>query len=362
MAFDPQGSKSECSEYFIPAKTARYLCFDPRLYALHYKPTSTLYQVPPKGAVHRHPRSKSEVAKTEMTHVFLAGMAVVDFVFSVDRLPDRAEKYRASDAHIVGGGCAANAAVAIARLGGKATLAACLGDDALGDLILSDLQREGVETKSIQRTQNGRSSFSSVFVDRSGERQIMNFRGDGLAPHDVSSAQDFKADAVLVDTRWSEGALAALTRAKALSIPGVLDAEAPIKMSLLNAASHIAFSRQGLLSLSDAKTLPQALTEVTSELESWACVTDGRAGVFDTDNGQIAHIPAFEVPITDTLGAGDIWHGAFTLALGEGMDAPKAIEFANAAAALKCMQFGGRKGCPDRQMTETFMKENTPCN
>ena len=75
-----------------------------------------------------------------MTQVFLAGMAVVDFVFSVDQLPDKAEKYRASDAHIVGGGCAANAAVAIARLGGEATLAACLGDDALGDLIISDLQ------------------------------------------------------------------------------------------------------------------------------------------------------------------------------------------------------------------------------
>ncbi|MDG2403771.1 MAG: PfkB family carbohydrate kinase [Paracoccaceae bacterium] len=297
-----------------------------------------------------------------MTQVFLAGMAVVDFVFSVDQLPDKAEKHCASDAQIMGGGCAANAAVAVARLGGKATLAACLGDDSLGDLILSDLKREGVETAFIQRAENGRSSFSSVFVDRNGERQIMNFRGAGLTPHDVLSALEFHADAVLVDTRWTEWALAALTQAKALSIPGVLDAEVPIEMSLLNAASHIAFSRQGLLSLTDAKTLPQALTEVTSELKSWACVTDGHAGVFYTDNGQIAHIPAFQVPVTDTLGAGDIWHGAFTLALGERMDAPKAIEFANAAAALKCMQFGGRKGCPDRQMTETFMKENTPCN
>ena len=139
-----------------------------------------------------------------MTQVFLAGMAVVDFIFSVDQLPNTAEKHRASDAHVVGGGCAANAAVAVARLGGKATLAACLGDDPLGDLILSDLQREGVDTASIQRISNGRSSFSSIFVDRGGERQIMNFRGAGLTPYDMSSAQKFKADAVLADTRWSE--------------------------------------------------------------------------------------------------------------------------------------------------------------
>lgn len=307
-------------------------------------------------------RTDSKVAKKPMTQVFLAGMAVVDFIFSVDQLPNTAEKHRASDAHVVGGGCAANAAVAVARLGGKATLAACLGDDPLGDLILSDLQREGVDTASIQRISNGRSSFSSIFVDRGGERQIMNFRGAGLTPYDMSSAQKFNADAVLADTRWSEGALAALTQAKALSIPGVLDAESPIEMSLLDAASHIAFSRQGLLSLTDAKTMPQALAEVALKLKKWACVTDGNAGVFYTENGQIAHIPAFQVPVKDTLGAGDIWHGAFTLALGEGMDAPKAIEFANAAAALKCMQFGGRKGCPDRQMTETFIKENTQCN
>lgn len=297
-----------------------------------------------------------------MTEIFLAGMAVVDFVFSVERLPETAEKYRAQEAEVVGGGCAANAAVAVARLGGTATLATCLGDDPLGDLILSDLNQEGVETACAQRAAGGRSSFSSVFVDRSGERQIMNFRGAGLEHDKVSTVQDFHADAVLVDTRWSQGALAALTRAKALKVPGVLDAEAPIDTALLAAASHIAFSKQGLMSLTGDTPLPQALKEIASQHDAWACVTDGENGVFYTTEDNIEHIAAFQVPIKDTLAAGDIWHGAFTLALGEGMTAPDAIRFANAAAALKCMQFGGRKGCPDRQMTEEFMKEKSPCN
>ena len=297
-----------------------------------------------------------------MTGIFLAGMAVVDFVFSVERLPDTAEKHRAQEAEVVGGGCAANAAVAVARLGGTATLATCLGDDPLGDLILSDLTQEGVDTSCAQRAAGGRSSFSSVFVDRSGERQIMNFRGAGLEHDKISKVQDFHADAVLVDTRWRQGALAALTRAKALKIPGVLDAEAPIDQALLAAASHIAFSKQGLMSLTGDTPLPQALTEITSQHDAWACVTDGENGVFYTAEDKIEHIAAFQVPIKDTLAAGDIWHGAFTLALGEGRTAPDAIRFANAAAALKCKQFGGRKGCPDRQMTEIFMKENSACN
>lgn len=69
-----------------------------------------------------------------MANVFITGMAVVDFVFSVDEMPKQAEKYRADNAVVVGGGCAANAAVAIARLGGQATLATRLGLDQLGGL------------------------------------------------------------------------------------------------------------------------------------------------------------------------------------------------------------------------------------
>ena len=62
-----------------------------------------------------------------MTNVLCCGVAVVDFVFAVQEMPREPIKYRATDARIIGGGCAANAAVAINRLGGKAWLAARLG-------------------------------------------------------------------------------------------------------------------------------------------------------------------------------------------------------------------------------------------
>jgi sulfofructose kinase len=115
-----------------------------------------------------------------MARVFLTGLAVVDFVFMVEAMPIRAEKYRAETAAIVGGGCAANAAVTIARLGGRATLASRLGDDLVGDLIIADLEKEGVRTDFIHRAKGGRSAFSSVYVDPAAERQVMNFRGEQL--------------------------------------------------------------------------------------------------------------------------------------------------------------------------------------
>ncbi len=294
-----------------------------------------------------------------MTKVFLAGIAVVDFVFSVEELPAAAEKYVASDAQIVGGGCAANAAVAVSRLGGEAVLASRLGDDPLADLIAADLKREGVNTDFLHRADGGRSSFSSVYVDRSGERQIMNFRGEGLTTDTAWLDQVPASDVVLVDTRWREGALHALKIANDLNIPSVLDAEAPIDPEVLAGATHVAFSRTGLQSLSDKTDPAKALEEIAKTLNGWACVTDGEDGVYYTTADGIAHAPAFQVPVKDTLGAGDIWHGAFALSLGEGADEAKAVRFANAAAALKCMNFGGRSGCPDRQTTENFLKERT---
>jgi len=297
-----------------------------------------------------------------MANVLIVGIATIDFVLSVDDIPQAPEKYRARGAQIVGGGCAGNAAVAIAKLGGSAKLAARLGDDQFADIIIAELHREGVNTDLVDRAVGGRSSFSSVCVDKRGERQIVNFRGEGLTSRVDMFDHPIDADAVLVDTRWPDGGLAALTRAQKQRIPGVLDAEAPVDPRLMQCASHVAFSRPGLLSLTNETDLAKALAEVAAPLAGWACVTDGANGVYYTDGTEIKHRPSFPVAAVDTLGAGDVWHGAFALRLGEGADEAAAIVFANAAAALKCMNPGGRAGIPGRLATEDFMKENRQWN
>ena len=295
-----------------------------------------------------------------MTAVFVVGVAVVDFIFTVDGFPTTADKYRAEDAQVVGGGCAANAAVAIARLGGRAGLAARVGDDLIGDLIFSGLDAEDVETDLIHRAPGARSSFSSVYVDRNGQRQIVNFPGDGLADEAAWMVRPPDVDAVLTDTRWTSGAVKALDRARAQGIPGIVDGEAPIDPAILARASHVAFSVQGLQSLTTATEPREALEEIRSDLPGWGCVTDGENGVFFTGSNGIEHIPAFDVEVVDTLAAGDIWHGAFALRVAEGEDERTAITFANAAAALKCTRNGGRSGCPVRAEVNDFLIEDHP--
>ena len=287
------------------------------------------------------------------TEVLIAGMAVADFVFRVPAIPTEAEKYRADSMEIVVGGPAANAAIAIARLRGRATLSTRLGEDEVTGAIRNVLESEGVACR-IQCA--GRSPLSAVTVDTAGERQIVNFRGEALA-EEPEPLDGLTPAAVLVDTGWTRAALAALALARARGIPGVVDAEAPATEAVLHAASHVAFPRGSLTSFAGIGDKEEALLTASRRLDGWVCVTDGAAGVSYVDEGRVETIPAFPIRAVDTLGAGDIWHGAFTLRLAEGAGEFDAVRFANAAAALKCTGFGGGRASPGRAAVEQLLTE-----
>ncbi|MBO9479483.1 sugar kinase [Shimia sp. R11_0] len=294
-----------------------------------------------------------------MSRILCVGAAVVDFVFHLPALPHRAEKYGTEEADIVGGGCAANAAVAIARMGGAAVLGARLGEDSIGDMIVADLAREGVDVSHVTRTAGAQSSYSSVLIDAQGERQIVNFRGAGLVLKTDWFDGLTDLGAVLTDTRRVDAALAALQLARARGIPGILDGEAPIDPALMGAASHVALSMQGLRALYPEAAIEDALLQIAEDHGCWACVTDGADGVWFTEADVVRHVAAFPITPIDTLGAGDVWHGVFALMLAEGMDEVEAIQHANGAAALKCLTKGGRTGAPSRALLHDFLKEKT---
>jgi sulfofructose kinase len=294
-----------------------------------------------------------------MASVLCVGHAVQDFVFAVDRLPDRGEKYRAREFESVGGGPAATAAVTIARLGGRARLAARVGDDAIADVIARELEAFGVDCTWVRRFSGAWSSVSAVMVDPRGERMIVNHldaRMPGAADW-LPSIDAAGADAVLADTRWPEGAARALAAARAAGIPGILDGDRPIPRdaSLLASASHVAFSMDGLAELTGEADPARALALAAAAHDAWRCVTLGADGVLVQDARGTRRVPAFGVRAVDTLGAGDVWHGAFALALAEGRGEDEAVRQASAAAALKVQRFGGRAGVPTRAEVDAFL-------
>lgn len=296
-----------------------------------------------------------------MATVLCVGHAVQDFVFGVPVLPSRAEKYLASSFTSVGGGPAATAAVAIARLGGHAALAARLGDDTIAGLIEGELAGHGVDCRALRRFPGCSSSLSAVLVDAAGERLIVNHL-DRAMPDSAEWLPDpvaLGAAAVLADTRWPAGAARALAGARAAGLPAVLDADKPLPRdrSLLATATHLAFSADALTGFTGDADPVRALHAVAATLDAWCCVTVGADGVYVLDRGRLEHHAGHAVPVVDTLGAGDVWHGAFALGLAEGMAADAAVRFASAAAALKVQRHGGRAGAPTRAEVEAFLNQ-----
>ncbi len=294
-----------------------------------------------------------------MATVFAFGVAVVDFVFLVEELPNSGMKYRAIDTQIGGGGMAASAAVAVARLGGDAHLGARVGSDSVGDMICSELSEFGVALEFIHSAVGGRSPYSAVMVDISGERQIVGFPGRGLVEDPAWLDATPKHDAFLADTSWPPGLQRTLQLAKRHDVPGIVDGERAVDFGTLSMATHLAFSSQGIMALTGEDSALAGIKSAAGLYGNWLCVTDGENGTYLVRNGKIDQIPAIDIEAVNTLGAGDVWHGAFALMLAEGRDEEEAVQFANASATLRCTRKGGRECYPTRDEVLSFLSLNS---
>ena len=293
--------------------------------------------------------------------VLCAGIATLDQIFQVEPMPSRAVKYRARNLTVTGGGTAANAAVAIARLGGEVVFYGALGDDHVGDEIVAGLEREGVDCSAVRRLAGARSPLSAIFVDAAGERMLVSYADPALPGSADWLPERLPAgvDAVLGDTRWQQGSAHFFRLARTAGVPAILDGDrAPHEVpDLIRLATHVAFSAQATKDLTGLDDPGAALKRLGSGADTWLAATNGAEGAFIAEAGSIAHVPAFPVEVVDTLGAGDTWHGAFALALAEGRSAREAVTFASAAAAIKCTRFGGRDGAPRRAEVDAFLAE-----
>jgi sulfofructose kinase len=297
-----------------------------------------------------------------MASVLSIGIAVLDYVFQVETMPVRAEKYRSQRMATVGGGIAANASVAVARQGGTSLLITRLGDDALARAILDDIAAEGVDVSLSRRFEGKKSPLSCILVDKHGERMIVSYSDSGILETTGWLPQTLPAgvDVVLGDTRWEAGSRHMFGLARKADVISVLDADRkPADDGIIGACTHAAMSAHACLEITGETKPARGLAALRLRFSNWLAVTDGANGVFWTDGDAIRHTPAFKVNVVDTLGAGDTWHGAFALGLAEGMGEAAAVRYACAVAALKCTRFGGRSGIPDRNEVERFLEGKT---
>jgi sulfofructose kinase len=293
--------------------------------------------------------------------VLCAGIAVEDFLFKIERFPAPGTKERASDLVATTGGCAANAAVAVTRLGGRARFSGPVGTDDASRRFLDALAKTGVDPSGVLAVDGGSISVSGIFIDRDGEKMVATLHGKGLDNATPPDAAALTADinVLLVDNRFPTFVLPICRAAAVRRIPVVLDIDKATTVDdpLFATASHVIFSSEALSATFGATDLAGALCAIAGRIRGFVAVTNGPDDVLWMDGGALRRMPVFAVEAVDTLGAGDSFHGGFALALAEGRDELTAMRFGAAAAALKCTRFGGISGTPWRAEVDAFLRK-----
>jgi sulfofructose kinase len=298
--------------------------------------------------------------RRETNRILCAGIVVLDEVFRVAEFPPPDGKVEATAFMAIGGGNAANAAITIARLGGQASYAGPVGDDAAGDQILANLALEKIETRGCVRVPGTASPLSAIFVNARGERSIVTHRGPQLSAALPVNGADLvtDVDGVLIDNRMATFARPIGMAARARAIPVVLDADKATTPDdpLLAIATHAIFSSECLRQTVRCEDLGAAVAQISARTGEFVGVTNGPNDLVWCEHGKVFRMPVFKIIAVDTLAAGDVFHGAFTLALVEGSSIPDALRFGAAAAGLKCTRFGGSASIPTRVEVEAFMR------
>jgi sulfofructose kinase len=291
------------------------------------------------------------------------GLNAMDYVTVVPAFPRPNSKMSIREVRLEPGGQVATALVTCRRLGLDVRYIGSVGSDDLGRTQLASLAREGIDTGLVRVVDGAATQMAIAIVEEGvGERTILWYRDPALTYpwSEVSAAAISNARLLHLDGRDTEAALRAAHLARESGVAIAIDIDKRYDdtteellglVDYLIAAESFAleFTRcdtVGEAALSLSRRWPQALTGVTM----------GDRGAVFVRNGKVVRSHAFDVPVRDTTGAGDVFHGAFIFGVLNHWDLEETTRFAHAAAALKCRQIGARTGIPRMSEIRAFLK------
>lgn len=282
-----------------------------------------------------------------MDAVVFVGVATHDTIALMQRFPEPDERLVADDLCIAGGGPAATAAVAAARLGVPAAFVGTVGADEEGRRIVEGLQAEGVDVSGVTVAAGQPSGASVIVVDRSRGTRAICTRPGPQPDVSAAAAAVLTSDWLHVDhLGWAP--VAAMLSGRTTTLPHLaVDAGNPIPGFTAADVELYVPTVEALRASHGDLDVDQLLATALATGPHTVVATDGPRGSYAaTREGERCHVPGVPAEVVSTLGAGDVFHGALVAAQVRGLPLRDCLAYANIAAALSCRGLDGRSAIP----------------
>lgn len=287
------------------------------------------------------------------------GIMVYDELALMDRFPRPNSKNRLNALAHQGGGPVATALATCAKLGKTCAMVSALGSDANGDFLCKELADFGVETRHILRLVDVATPKAVILVDQStGERTVLLHQDKACTVNNLDDSYPFDRCRVLhVDGHYPEADIfaAKIARQQGALVSLDIGSQRPVSSALLELTDIAIVSKTYSDHYLTANNACKSAEQLYKSGMKIAGVTCDLEGSYFYDSHGAYHQPAFRVQTVDSTGAGDVFHGAAVYAVLQGFSGPQMALFAGAAAALKCLQVGGKKGIPNVQQIKNFL-------
>ncbi len=289
------------------------------------------------------------------------GLNSVDFLTVVPEFPAPHSKMKMLQFSKQGGGQVATAMVALSRWGVKTKYIGKIGADELGQFSVQSIRQEGVDVSSVTVEPNATNQFATILVEGStGDRTILWNRDDRLMYREGELLKEEVCSGMILhlDGHDIRAAIQCAKWAKEENIPTVVDLDRVESLTpkLIQEIDFLITSSRFPTLYTGISDQKEAFLELQKQAPGFLCATLGPSGAMAWVNREIFYAEGLNVKALDTTGAGDVFHGGFIYGLLRNWEVEKILRFANAAAALKCLDLGGRRGIPLLEKTQQFMR------
>jgi ribokinase len=292
-----------------------------------------------------------------MSSISVLGIFVADISFSGEKIPSIGETILGDSYNIGPGGKGCNQAIAISRLGGKVNFISKLGQDDYGELAISKLKKDNIDTSKIIISDKHQTGVAGILVDKNTGKNAINvivgapstLKTDEIDLNVIKNSQIFLTQLEIP----KETTFDCLKFAKDNGVTTILN---PAPASTLskeffnyidyftpNETEAEFYSGIKINNEKDAKLASDKLLKLGIKN---IIITLGEKGLFYSDGKEEIFLKAISVKAIDTTGAGDAFNGGFAFSLFQGKKIKECLEIANKVAGLSTTKLGAGDGMP----------------